>query len=480
MVSSTKEPFVFVIFGGTGHLTFTKLLPALYSLYEQSLITNTFKIISIGRRAKTEEDYRDDIKNKLEKNISNEKAWHSFLDNIKYYKMDFSEEELYNDFKDFLFDELDKLSTRNIIYYLATAPNFFEIISKNLKQVNISELGSGYQRVVIEKPFGYDLESAKKYNINISEAFGEENIYRIDHYLGKEMIQNILVIRFTNKVFESVWNNKSIDNVQIVVTEKEGINDRGGYYEKAGALRDMIQNHLLQILALIGMEPPVDFNNNLIRDNKVDVLKDLRFYDDYDPSQNIVFGQYNGYTEEDKVDSNSKTETFVALTCTIENSRWKGVPFFLKTGKMLNNKIAEIIIEFKGNDCCLTTANEDVLADLLIIKIQPEEGIYFRFNSKKPGVTNSINPVHMDYCQSCNINYKSTEAYERLINDIIKGDNTLFTRWDELESSWTFIDKVTKLKDKVPLSKYEQHSHGPEEANKMLSKLNRMWWKDVL
>jgi glucose-6-phosphate 1-dehydrogenase len=470
-----KESFVFVIFGGTGNLTYTKLMPALYALYNDNLISKEFKVLAIGRRHKSIEQYQDEIKS----NIKYDNNFSDFKNNIIYYQMDFSKFELYTEFKEKLFYELDLLKTRNIIYYLATAPNFFQVISSYLKKIEISELDSGFQRVVIEKPFGYDLSSANQYNNIISQAFGEDNIYRIDHYLGKEMIQNILTIRFTNKIFESVWNKDSIDNVQIVVTEKEGIGNRGGYYEKSGALRDMIQNHLLQILALIAMEPPKDFNNNIIRNNKVQVFKELKLKYNKSPKESIVFGQYKGYVNEDKVKSHSKTETFVALKCTIDNERFRGVPFFLKTGKKLTNKIAEIIIEFKKNECCLKN-NEEVVPNLLIIKIQPEEGIYFRFNSKQPGVEQGIDSVHMDYCQSCRINYKSTESYTKLLNDVIKGDNTLFTRWDELENSWKFIDKIISLKETIPLYIYEQESHGPEEANNILTKESRMWWKDVL
>lgn len=475
-----KIPFVFTIFGGTGNLTYIKLMPALFTLYSEGHISDQFKIMAIGRRDKTQSQYHDEVLTVIKKKHPkfNEDKWNTFKEKIVYYQMDFSDFSVYGHFKNTLFNLLNSLDTRNIIYYLATAPNFFSVISKYLAKTEIANLDHGFQRVVIEKPFGYDIETATDYNQKISEAFGEDNIYRIDHYLGKEMIQNILVIRFTNKIFESVWNRESIDNIQIVVSESIGIESRGGYYEKSGALKDMVQNHLLQMMALIAMEPPKKFTNEHIRNRKVDVLRNVSLYDEDFPLSNVVFGQYGGYREEERVNPESDTETFVAMRLAVDNVRWRGVPFFLKTGKMLDKKVAQIIVEFKKNEFQMFPEKNDIMPNLLIIKIQPDEGIYFRFNSKEPGVDGTVFPTQMDYCQSCDINYKSTEAYEKLISDCIRGDNTLFTRWDELAAAWAIIDEISKLKRDVSLEEYDGHSQGPHGCRRLTNDINRTWWRN--
>lgn len=454
---------LFTIFGGTGNLTYNKLMPAFYQLFQEDKLLPQTSIIAIGRRDKTRKEYIDEIEDIIRRKSKSYRteSFKVFKEKLYYYRMDFSKIESYKGYKEYM-DTLDrkKETSGNRIFYLATAPEFFSTISEHLNAYGLLDT-AGFTRAVFEKPFGYDLESATEINDKISKVFGEENIYRIDHYLGKEMIQNIIMVRFTNQIFKAVWSNASIDNVQISVKETVGVEERGGYYDQSGALRDMVQNHLLQILALIAMEPPVKFDANSIRDQKVNVLKNINI-----SSDSIIFGQYVGYKEEEKVDKQSTTETYVALKCDIDHPNWKGVPFYLRTGKYLDSKEAEVIIEFK---------HDTTEPNLLVIKIQPEEGIYFRINTKEPRSEKNLMTVSMDYCQSCHVAYKSPEAYERLLYDIIQGDSTLFTRWDEVENAWKIFQTLVNHKDNH-LVEYPVNSMGPVEATQMIEEDGRRWW----
>lgn len=469
----------FAIFGGTGNLTYNKLIPALYQLYEENKIDEKMSIIAIGRRPKSTEAFRDEVESGVQKKCRSYKksVYDRFKQNLHYYELDFEQSAGYGRFKQYMDDMDMKIGgTGNRIYYLATSPSFFPSISEHLKDAGMLESG-GFQRAVFEKPFGYNLDSAIEINSRISAVFGEENIYRIDHYLGKEMIQSILAIRFTNQIFKPVWDHQSIDNIQITVMESVGVEERGGYYDQSGALRDMIQNHLLQILALVAMEPPKHFDTNSIRDEKVKVLNSLVIRPDEPDHRTVVFGQYDGYRQEEKVNLNSTTETYVALKCEIDQPRWKGVPFYLRTGKHLNSREAEVIIEFK-NDHSYGRFGDTAEPNLLVMKIQPEEGIYFRINTKRPRREQELMPVSMDYCQSCNIVYRSPEAYERLLNDIVKGDSTLFTRWDEVQTAWILIKGLLEQYGNKAdhLVGYKPGSSGPKEADDMLGVDGRRWW----
>lgn len=469
---------IFTIFGATGNLTYNKLFPALYQLYQEEKLNKGVHFIAIGRREKTSEQYRKEIKEKVSMKIKSftEASFKSFKDQIHYFEMNFSEEKMYTLLNDYINGlDTEHKSSGNRIFYLATSPTDFPIISEYLKKYKLLD-NDGFKRAVFEKPFGFDIASATEINKRISAIFGEENIYRIDHYLGKEMIQNILTVRFSNQIFHSVWNKEAIDNVQITVKESTGVDERGGYYDQSGALRDMVQNHLLQMLAFVAMEPPRDFNTKSIRDEKVKVLKNIKIDMDCQKDKNIVFGQYEGYRQEERVNPESKTETYVAIKCEIEHPRWEGVPFYLRTGKFLDGREAEIIIEFKNQDHS-GYFSDSAQPNLLIIKIQPEEGIYFRINTKKPRSEKDLMAVSMDYCQSCNIAYRSPEAYERLLGDIIIGDSTLFTRWDEVETAWRLIQSLMEhCKEKACLVEYEKGSQGPAEADVLLGKTNRNWW----
>lgn len=473
------QPLIFTIFGGTGNLAYNKLFPAFYQLFQEEKITEEITFVAIGRRNKDQNDYRNEIAEKIKVKIKSytEESLQAFIKNICYYEMDFGNENHYEGFNEYMkVKDLKKKAEGNRIYYLATSPTDFPDICENLLKYGLLR-SVGFKRAIFEKPFGYDLASAREINLRISDVFGEDHIYRIDHYLGKEMIQNILTVRFTNQIFKSVWNSDSIDNVQITVKESVGVEERGGYYDHSGALRDMVQNHILQILALVAMEPPASLDTNLIRNEKVKVLKSIRIKSDVKNHDDIVFAQYNGYREEEKVNANSMTETYVAIKCEIDQPRWKGVPFYLRTGKYLNGREAEVIIEFKNEDLSKSFGGS-AQPNLLILKIQPEEGIYFRINTKKPRSEKELMSVSMDYCQSCNIVYRSPEAYERLLFDIVQGDSTLFTRWDEVEAAWILIKQlIESCKSKEDyIVGYIPGSEGPDEANHMVNSTGRKWW----
>ena len=351
-----------ILFGGTGDLTKRKLMPAIYNLYIDKLLSENFFVAAVGRRDKTEQEYKDEIKQAIEKysrNTYKQDTWDEVSSRIYYYKFDFTDNSGYKEFNDYLLTLEAKHGTKgNRLYYLAVGPESFAGIVKSLAENNMAEQKTGSKRVIIEKPFGKDLISAKHLNKQITKVFDEENIYRIDHYLGKEMLQNIMVIRFANAVFDSIWNSEHIDHIQITSSERLGVGERGGYYEKSGALKDMVQNHLLQFLSLIAMEPPEKNATESIRDAKVKVLKELQIYTNSQVSKNVVRGQYDkdlentvkSYREEQRTSETSETETFVALKLNVNNKRWKGVPFYIRTGKRLKYKGVQAVIEFKSHD----------------------------------------------------------------------------------------------------------------------------------
>lgn len=456
---------IMVIFGGTGDLAHRKLLPAIYNLHYEKKLPYKFAVVAIGRRDKTNDEYREEILESLKKFSRfdlDQAVWKSIKDRIYYKTMDFLQGENYKALNEDL-REIDGVynTEGNRMYYLAVAPEHFEIIADNLNSHCMKENDSNWNRVVIEKPFGRDLNSARFLNDKIVKVFKEENTYRIDHYLGKEMLQNIMVIRFANMLFEPLWNNKYIDHIQISSSETVGVGSRGGYYEKSGALRDMVQSHMLQLLSLIAMEPPNDLETKSIRDEKVKVLKALGKSNIEDIGEHVVRGQYgkseidleriSAYRDEEKVSASSDTETFISLKVNIENFRWAGVPFYIRTGKRMKKKSTEIVIQFKSLHNILYFKEKELLPNVLVIRVQPTEGVFFQFNAKEPGTQNNIIPVNMDFCQNCQIGINSPEAYERLLSDVIRGDATLFARWDEVEYSWRYVDQIFEAwKNSVP------------------------------
>lgn len=480
MKVSNMNSNTFVIFGGTGDLTHRKLMPALYNLLKENNLPRSFAVVSIGRRNLSREEYLEQIKTSIityGRYPFDEDTW-SELRNLIYYKqMDFTDIAEYESLKSFLNEvDIKHHTNGNRIYYLAVAPEFFEVIVDNLAKTNLNKHEGKFTRVMIEKPFGRNLQSAIYLNQKIIEVFGEENTYRIDHYLGKEMLQNIMVIRFANSLFEPVWNKDYIEQIQITASETIGVGSRGNYYENAGAIRDMVQSHLLQLLSLIAMERPKDLSPNSVRDEKVKVLQKLKPTNKEDIKKSVVRGQYKSYRHEPNVSPTSNTETFVALKLEVDTPRWKNVPFYVRTGKKLPRKAIEIIIQFKHPEKMLYD-NLTSIPNMLIIKVQPQEGIYLVFNAKKPGTKNTIIPVQMDFCQNCDVGINTPEAYERLLLDAFNGDSTLFARWDEVLYSWKFIDAIieTWQDDNVNLPHYEDGSYGPEEANALLARDGREW-----
>lgn len=479
------DPFTLVIFGATGDLTQRKLYPALYNLWRENLLPKAFAVVAIGRREISQATLHDDIVAAVDRfsraNHHERSEMEDFLKRFSYYQLEFHDSEGYGDLKGYLEGVDEHFQTRgNRVYFLAVAPEYFPVISDKLHTYGMATNEGAWQRLVVEKPFGQNLPSAISLNADVRTTFPEENIYRIDHYLGKEMAQNIMVIRFANTLFEPLWNNRYIDHVQISLTETVGVEGRGPYYEQSGALRDMVQNHVLQLLALIAMEPPVTLDTESVRDEKVKVLRSLKIRE-----EDVVRGQYAtdkdgkqlGYRQEERVSPESETETFVALKTTIDNFRWAGVPFYLRTGKRLPQKYSEIVISFKKLPGVLYFEKEDLGPNVLVIRLQPDEGIYLQFNAKRPGTQSLIQPVSMDFCQNCKNGFNSPEAYERLLYDVMRGDSTLFTRWDEVEHSWRFVDQIATWWEDVkePILLYPSGSWGPQASRGLLEREGRDW-----
>lgn len=485
---------IMVIFGGTGDLTHRKLLPAIYNLIHSGKLPQNFAIVSIGRKELDNETYRAEAYTSILKfsrfKKIDENLWTELAKRLYYKKLEFHDSTGYDGLNMFL-ENLDKTynTKGNRIFYLAVAPEYFDTITEELYEHNLVINDNSWQRLIIEKPFGRDLSSARRLNANISKVFGEENTYRIDHYLGKEMIQNLMVLRFANSIFEPLWNNRYIDNIQISSSETVGVETRGGYYDEAGALKDMVQNHMLQLLTLTALEPPMNLNSSSIRDEKVKVLRSLEEITPEKIKTEIIRAQYGegysgkskskAYISENKVSPFSNTETFVALKLHVENFRWAGVPFYIRTGKRLKTKSTEIVIQFKSIPKILySKEQENLQSNILVIKVQPTEEIYFKFNTKMPGTENNIIPVQMDFCQSCQFESNTPEAYERLLLEVMNGDNTLFTSWDEVEYSWKFVDSIASMwkNENSNLPIYKSGTFGPTEADELLQKDNRHWW----
>jgi glucose-6-phosphate 1-dehydrogenase len=500
-----SAPCIMVIFGGTGDLTSRKLMPALYQRFLQNILPADFAVVAVGRRDLSDSEYRSRLFNEAQKyvhvKIDTEK-WAIFIERVYYFKCNFEEVTRYDGLKAYLLEMDDRHKTQgNRIFYLSVAPQYFEIITRNIQGNNMAPNLASWQRLMIEKPFGSDLSTAQYLNSVITDVFTEKNTFRIDHYLGKEMLQNLMVIRFGNAVFESIWNSKHIDNIQITFHETVGAEGRGGYYDKAGALKDMFQNHILQLLALVAMEPPVNLKTESIRNEKVKLLSTLEPMTADHVKENCVRGQYGQgivftdadtdsvadtsasailpYRQEQGVSETSNTETYFAMRLFIKNFRWGNTPFYIRTGKRMPEKATYIIIEFKSMPEFLFFKEYNGMApNLLVIKIQPDEGVSFQFNAKKPGTINEIENVNMEFCQNCRYGANSPEAYERLITDVLRDDPTLFTRWDEIENSWRFVDSITDAwKSQTPeFPNYEPRTYGPIDAAMLPVKDGRKWW----
>ena len=487
------DPCSLVIFGATGDLTHRKLVPALYNLAADGALPPAINVVGFARRDKSNEVFRKELEEaarKFSRQAINDELWENFSNGITYHRSEFDKLEGYEALARHL-DELDAArGTRgNRLFYLAASPDQFEVILENLRKSGLNSTKPGsWARIIVEKPFGTDLPGARRLNDLVEGAFEESQTYRIDHYLGKETAQNIMVLRFANAIFEAMWNSRYIDHVQITASEPLGVEGRAGYYDKSGALRDMVQNHLLQLLCLTAMEPPAGLDADSIRDEKVKVLRSLRPMVGPGVFQHVIRAQYSagaidgkgvvGYRDELNVEPESTTETFVALELNVDNWRWAGVPFFIRVGKRLPKAGTEIAVHFKGVPPVLFRATgESVDDNVLAIRIQPDEGISLRMSAKMPGSSLRIEPVKMDFHYGTSFGKATPEAYERLLLDAMCGDATLFARRDEVEEAWKFIDAIRDAWATRPekLAFYEAGSWGPVEADELIKRHGATW-----
>lgn len=486
---------VMVIFGATGDLTKRKLFPALYNLAKSNLLSREFAIVCTSRTEMTTEAFREQISKDIKTFATSDVEdgiWDWFLQRIHYIGGNVQSPELYQKLKDVLAQiDQDHGTKGNYFYYLAIAPQFFGEAVRQLCTVNLTQEENGrWRRVIFEKPFGHDLDSARALNAEIRQEISEQQIYRIDHYLGKETVQNILVFRFGNGIFEPIWNRRYIDNIQITAAETVGVEKRGGYYETSGALRDMLPNHLFQLVSLTAMEPPTSFDANAVRDEQSKVLHAISPIPPEDVLTRAVRGQYAegvinnervlGYRQEEQVAPNSTTETYVALKLNIDNWRWAGVPFYLRTGKRLPKRVTEVAIQFKSAPLMLfrDTPVDRLRTNRLVIHIQPDEGISLRFGAKIPGPIMRLGAVQMDFNYVDYFGKVPSTGYERLLYDCMIGDATLFQRADMVEAGWAEIEPVLDVWKALPprsFPNYAAGTWGPKEADELLQKDGREW-----
>lgn len=489
------QSIVFFIFGATGDLTSRKLLPALYNLYLDGWMPKQFKVIGLGRTQQSDDEFRkamlDGVNNYSRRGKADNEKWKEFSKNIGFLVSEIADDKAYEAMGDIIKKAGEEWNTDPcVVYYLAVAPRFFAPIAEHLSKHHLA-VNLTRSRIVIEKPFGNDLDSAKALNKLLNGIFSESQIYRIDHYLGKETVQNILAFRFANSIFEPLWNRNHIDHVQVSVTERLGVGERGGYYDDAGALRDMVQNHILQLVCLIAMEPPVSFQADEVRNRKVDVLHAIRKFDTRDVQKNAVRGQYSkgwvegtevpGYREEEGVNMESNTETFAAIKFFVDNWRWHGVPFYLRTGKRMHQTSSVITIQFKDVPHLIfpTEATEGWSQNRLIISIQPEMSIRVQFQGKRPGLDMILNPVDLVFDYSGAYKVESPEAYETLLLDTMLGDQTLFMRGDQVEAAWDLLMPILTMwqkKKSLNFPNYSADSWGPEIAESLIAKDGYHWF----
>lgn len=495
-------PCSVVIFGATGDLTHRKLVPALYNLAVDSLLPAHFSIVGAARRPLKSEDFRDQLKASVSENSRrkplDKRTWDELASHTHYVHCPFDDPEGFKRLRAKL-EEIDRQAGQrsNRVFYMATSPDYFEAISERMHAEGLlaeqSREGE-FPRVVFEKPFGHDLESALELNKSITSFMDESQIYRIDHYLGKETVQNLMVFRFANGIFEPIWNHKYIAHVEISVCEELGVGSRAGYFDTSGILRDIVQNHVFQLLSLVALEPPVAFEPDAVRDEKVKVLRSIRRLSEDEVSDKVVRGRYQqgyvsgekvqGYLGEEGVSPQSTTETYVALELNIDNWRWSGVPFFLRAGKRLAKRVTEVSIHFRGVPHTLfSDADVRLLPqNTLSFQIQPEEGIAMSISSKPPGPGLRVQPVKMDFQYGTSFGESAPEAYERLLLDAMRGDPTLFTRADEIEQAWAILEPVFNRwsrseHEATPIYGYEAGSWGPSRADEIMAARTGKSWR---
>ncbi len=489
-------PCAIVIFGANGDLTKRKLLPALYRLAYERRIPQTFAILGNSRTHLSDEDFRAKMKESVQKFLEDapfdESVWESFSKGLYYVTGDLQDPACYEAIAKKLSEvEKDHQTGGNAIFYLSTQPSFYADVVQRLGDQKLNH-GAGWRRVIIEKPFGHDLESARKLNTDIQGVFRETEIYRIDHYLGKETVQNILAFRFGNGIFEPLWNRRYVNHVQITAAESIGVEGRGAYYQEAGALRDMIQNHLLQVMATVTMEPPTVYDADNVRDERAKLLRSVRIMKPEEVPLYSVAGQYGpakvggddlpGFRQEHGVDPEARTDTYAAATFFVDNWRWAGVPFYIRTGKRLPKRVTDIAIQF--NAAPLSLFRQDTKSglmtprpNLLILRIQPEEGISLRFLSKSPGSGMRVRPVSMDFNYGSSFGERSPTAYETLLVDAMAGDATLYTRQDMVDASWQVVQPILDgwANQKFDFPNYAAGSWGPKASDEMLARQGHVW-----
>lgn len=485
---------VLVIFGASGDLTKRKLIPALYSLNAQKLLPDKFAVIGTGRTKLDDNSFRDKLYESIiehsgEKDTDKGRL-DEFLKNLFYVSIDNNDPADFVKLKNFLQDIDRNCETcSNYIFYLATPPALYEVISGQLAMAGLTGQNDGFKRIIIEKPFGYDLSSAQSLNRKLHELITEDQLYRIDHYLGKETVQNIMVTRFANGIFEPLWNRNYIHRIEITSAESIGVEDRGGYYDSSGALRDMVQNHLLQMVGLTAMEPPSSLEPDSIRNEILKVFQSLQPIREPDVPRQVIRGQYTGstirgecitgYRYETGVARDSRTETYVAIKFFINNWRWGGVPFYIRTGKRLPTRVTEIVIHFKRTPHHLFQRPEGVIgSNQLIMRIQPDEGILMKFDMKEPGSGFNVKNVNMDFHYKELANTHVPSAYERLLYDVMMGDSTLFSRDDVVETAWKFIDPIQQAwssSPAIPVYGYPAGTWGPANANDLIEGCGLTW-----
>jgi len=475
MPQAVPDPQIIVIFGASGDLTHRKIIPALYNLFREKMLPEKLAIVGYARTQWTDDQFKEEARKSLEefsRTPVEDDYWKPFSETLSYRYGAFDDEKAFHPLYDHLVSLEKGLGTDcRRLYYAATPPSAFPVIIDRIGEC--APLPD--QRIVIEKPFGRDLESARALTAKVHEVFDEAHVFRIDHYLGKETVQNLLVFRFANSLYERVWNRDSIENVQITVAEEVGVEQRGGYYEEAGVIRDMVQNHILQLSSFLGMEPPAVLEPEAVRDEKVKLLRAVR---PFSPDETVL-GQYvagkiggtdlRAYREEDGVAADSNTPTFVAIRAHVDNWRWAGVPFYLRTGKALGRRATELTIMFKDVPTGLyhTLDVDSPPPDHLVIRVQPEEGITFTFQAKEPGPGFKPRTVNMHFTYSDAFGVAQIEAYERLIHDAMLGDHTLFTRADEVERAWEIVTPI--LDAPIPILPYPAGSRGPDKANELIA-----------